>query len=330
MEYYHLSELRDCAGGYKQLITYVDDFAKNNPEHYRIAKPIKRAHEAMNNIDLAEIHKVLEEINPNQSRIISNLENIIAVVNDLRHTIGKNLGRFIDVDPKASEFFRFLSSLIPILNNELKKLYERQLYEPTDDDEKIVKNIDMYISGGYGEISVEDFIKDYLIYDISGNALIRRLNFLISICKYKPLVSSLKKYLLDAKKQHQLMSSSVNIVKDTTSIPKRPTTAKSSSIAPKSIMDFILLDDEQKQKLLKKLHTLIDGKKGKHVAFVLRSCVEHGLMSKPKFPILVQTFGYIGNVSGYRKYYNLKQLTEEEKREIKGIETHILTFKDSI
>ena len=114
-------------------------------------------------------------------------------------------------------------------------------------------------------------------------------------------------------------------------IQEQHTTAKNKPRKQNTISDFILLnDDNQKQKLLTKLHTLIDGKKGKYVAFVIRSCVEHGLMNKPKFPILVETFGNIGNVSGYRKYYNLNQLTEEEKREIKGIDTHILPFKDNI
>lgn len=113
--------------------------------------------------------------------------------------------------------------------------------------------------------------------------------------------------------------------------PEQPAIAKNKHRRTKTIMDFILLDDDaQKQKFLNKLHTLIDGKKGKYVAFVIRSCVEHGLMSKPKFPILEQTFGNIGDNSGYRKYYYLNPLKEDEKREIKGIETHILPFLDSI
>lgn len=116
-----------------------------------------------------------------------------------------------------------------------------------------------------------------------------------------------------------------------TAVAEDPNTAKNKPRITKNIMDYILLDDDaQKQKFLNKLHTLIDGKRGKYVAFVIRSCVEHGLMSKPKFPILKQTFGEIGNISGYRKYYYLNPLKEDEKREINGIETHILPFLDSI
>ena len=118
---------------------------------------------------------------------------------------------------------------------------------------------------------------------------------------------------------------------DEVTTPEQPTIAKNKHRRTKTIMDFILLDDDaQKQKFLNKLHTLIDGKKGKYVAFVIRTCVEHGLMSKPRFPILEQTFGNIGNVSGYRKYYSLPLTQEDDKKDIKGIETHILPFLDSI
>lgn len=112
--------------------------------------------------------------------------------------------------------------------------------------------------------------------------------------------------------------------------PPTPLEKEHQKPKEKSLKDYFLVPDEQKSKLLEKLHVLIDGKKGKYVAFVIRSCVKHGLMSKPKFPILKQTFGEIGNISGYRKYYYLNPLKEDEKREINGIETHILPFLDSI
>lgn len=118
---------------------------------------------------------------------------------------------------------------------------------------------------------------------------------------------------------------------DEVTTPEQPTIAKNKPRRTKTIMDFILLDDDaQKQKFLNKLHTLIDGNIGKYVAFVIRTCVKHGLMRKPKFPILVDTFGYIGDNSGYRKYYKLPITQEDDKNEIKGIETHILPFLDSI
>ena len=123
-------------------------------------------------------------------------------------------------------------------------------------------------------------------------------------------------------------------------IMERSTTTNDTSTPPpprqkrkkkKSILDFMLLeDDNEKQKFLDKLHTLIDGRKGKYVAFVIRLCVEYGLMTKPKFPILEQTFGNIGNPSGFRKYYKLERHTEQEIKEIMGIETHILPFLNSI
>lgn len=119
--------------------------------------------------------------------------------------------------------------------------------------------------------------------------------------------------------------------KDDTSSNNSTNTAKNKPRKTKTIKDYILLDDiEQKQKFLDKLHTLIDDNIGKYVAFVIRTCVKHGLMRKPKFPILKQTFGDIGNVSGYSKYYKLPLTEENDKNEIKGIETHILPFLDSI
>lgn len=66
----------------------------------------------------------------------------------------------------------------------------------------------------------------------------------------------------------------------------------------------LLIQDDKKDKLLKKLHSLIDGKKGKAVALVIRSCVELGLMSKPTFGVLQAEFGDIGHHSNYDKYFS--------------------------
>ncbi len=65
----------------------------------------------------------------------------------------------------------------------------------------------------------------------------------------------------------------------------------------------LLIQDDKKDELLKKLHLLIDTKKGKPVALVIRLCVELGLMNKPTFGVLQAEFGDIGHHSNYDKYY---------------------------
>lgn len=106
--------------------------------------------------------------------------------------------------------------------------------------------------------------------------------------------------------------------------PKKTTTAKNKPRKTKTIMDFMLLkDDDQKQKLLNVLHDLIDGEIGRRVALVILVCVKRGLLkSKPSYTVMKNAFGNIGAKSGYDDQYSmgLKHYTEEE---IKGIEEYI-------
>lgn len=108
----------------------------------------------------------------------------------------------------------------------------------------------------------------------------------------------------------------------TTSNPreKRPTTTQ------RTIFDYMLLENqEQKQKLLETLHTLIDGKKGKDIALVILVCINQGLMQKPTHIILTETFGDIGVKSGYNTAYS-KGLENYLPQEINGIETKLKPF----
>ena len=86
-----------------------------------------------------------------------------------------------------------------------------------------------------------------------------------------------------------------------------------------------LVQDEKKNELLKKLHLLIDGNKGRLVAMVIRLCVEMGLMSKPTFGVLKAEFPGIGNKSGYNDYYR-NYSTKYNKDEIDGIKKHLEPF----
>lgn len=91
----------------------------------------------------------------------------------------------------------------------------------------------------------------------------------------------------------------------------------------------LLIQDDKKNELLKKLHLLIDGKKGKPVALVIRLCVELGLMSKPKFGVLKAEFPGIGYKSGYNTYYREFE-TRYTKVEIEGMKANLITFQDYI
>lgn len=111
------------------------------------------------------------------------------------------------------------------------------------------------------------------------------------------------------------------------------TSSMVSNNTPKksSIMDIMTIeDDKEKQRFLNVLRKLIDGGKGKRVAWVILVCMEQGLFKeKPTHKILTKTFGEIGNRSGFNHYYSLG-LRACPKEEIKGIEKGISSFLDSV
>lgn len=93
-------------------------------------------------------------------------------------------------------------------------------------------------------------------------------------------------------------------------------------------MDCFLVQDYRKEDLLKKLHLLIDGKKGKAVALVIHLCVDLGLMYKPTFSVLLEEFPGIGNKSGYNAYFRgyPARYTEQE---INGIKANLIAFNSN-
>ena len=104
--------------------------------------------------------------------------------------------------------------------------------------------------------------------------------------------------------------------------------SKNAGMKPNVVNEFsscLLVHDDKKDELLKKLHLLIDGKKGKAVALVIRLCVELGLMSKPTFGVLEAEFGDIGHHSNYDKYFRYPQLYAEHERQ--GMMRNLEPFK---
>ena len=83
-------------------------------------------------------------------------------------------------------------------------------------------------------------------------------------------------------------------------------------------------DNHTKERTLKILHRLIDGRKGKDVALAIIACQSKGLITTPTFKQVHDEFGDIGHRSGYSKYVNNKKAFTED--EIKNIARH---FTDS-
>lgn len=98
----------------------------------------------------------------------------------------------------------------------------------------------------------------------------------------------------------------------------------------KTVKDCMLLqDDEQKNELLKKLHELIDGKKGRRVALVILVCEAMGLMTNPGHAVMMKEFGYIGARSGYNRFHDMG-IKNYKKEEADGIMVHLAGFRDSL
>lgn len=98
----------------------------------------------------------------------------------------------------------------------------------------------------------------------------------------------------------------------------------------KTVKDCMLLqDDEQKNELLKKLHELIDGKKGRRVALVVLVCEAMGLMTNPGHAVMMKEFGYIGARSGYNRFHDMG-IKNYKKEEADGIMVHLAGFRDSL
>lgn len=81
-----------------------------------------------------------------------------------------------------------------------------------------------------------------------------------------------------------------------------------------SFEDNLLVDD--KGELLALLHKLIDGRKGKFVAIVIKVCCDCGIMVKPTYTQVKKEFGDIGDKSGYNAYMNDGKVKEDEKKPV--------------
>lgn len=85
---------------------------------------------------------------------------------------------------------------------------------------------------------------------------------------------------------------------------------RQASIHTSTFSDRIIAKD--KDKVLSKLHSLIDGKRGKNVALVIIASVEMGIIIKPTYKEIQREFGNIGAESGYNKYMDKSRFTQIE------------------
>ena len=92
---------------------------------------------------------------------------------------------------------------------------------------------------------------------------------------------------------------------------KQPKQAKPKRGRPVKTLADIMLNDDAGEKL-KKLHTLVDGKKGKDLALIILACVKQGYMTKPTYQQLANEFGDIGSRQAYTNYSNEIKFTKSE------------------
>lgn len=102
---------------------------------------------------------------------------------------------------------------------------------------------------------------------------------------------------------------------DTQSLNKEPQQRKSIATRdkekPKETLKEKIIDDADGSRL-QKIHTKMDGKKGKDAALIILACIKKGWMLKPTYTQVKNEFGDIGSKSGYNKYLNEQRFTKEE------------------
>ena len=192
MEYNHISDLREAANGYLQLIdNYKFGFNEQNKES------VDRFHKAISNVNLSEVGKVLSPYNVNQSSII--YEGVVSplnIIEKLINEIGDNYPTIIEeIDPEVDKVYQFCVEARRVLRVELAKLESRRYIDPTQDDEKAINKLKLYGRGPYGNLAFDDFVKEYIIKDLSPIAVARRLNYLISNCTDNAVKTQLIDYL---------------------------------------------------------------------------------------------------------------------------------------
>lgn len=80
---------------------------------------------------------------------------------------------------------------------------------------------------------------------------------------------------------------------------------------PKETFEDKMIDDADGSKL-QKIHTKIDGKKGKDATLIILACIKKGWLTKPTYTQVKNELGDIGSKTGYNKYLNENMFTKGE------------------
>ena len=80
---------------------------------------------------------------------------------------------------------------------------------------------------------------------------------------------------------------------------------------PKETLKDKMINDADGSKL-QKIHTLIQGKKGKDADLILLASVLKGWMNRPTHTEVMNEFGDIGSKTGYNRYFHKEKFTNEE------------------
>lgn len=85
------------------------------------------------------------------------------------------------------------------------------------------------------------------------------------------------------------------------------------SLSAEAVPQFAacVVDPERRTVVLKRLHSLVDGKRGKEVAMVMRAAMAAGLITRPSYGDVAAEFGEIGNRAGYNRYMNYQFYDDE-------------------
>lgn len=192
MNFKTFSELREAANGYLWLLQNCE-FGHNE----QTGEIVICFHKIISNINFSEIREELEKGNVNQLAIIERLvEPILNIHEKLISIIGGNMPRIkSNVDPDVGTVFRFCKEIDTILRSEYEILRSRRNSDPTFADEDAVEKLQLFGSGFYGDMALDDFVKEYIIKGLSHIAVVRRIKHMISQCTDEHIQWGLRKFL---------------------------------------------------------------------------------------------------------------------------------------
>ena len=128
----------------------------------------------------------------------------------------------------------------------------------------------------------------------------------------KPIVEEYKhKYITNAMQILETKYGYDDLVQPEAKENIQPKQTKPKRGRPVKPLADVMLNDNTGEKL-KKLHTLIDGKKGKSLALIIMACVKQGYMTKPTYQQLAGEFGDIGSRQAYTNYSDEIKFTASE------------------